>query len=353
MSQVVRPREIGVERAVNWRRTIFTLAFITLLLSTGATQADDGLPVDTVRAAIAKSIPLLEKASAGSAEQRTCFTCHNQALPVFSLVESKRRGFAVDNDNLERQLRHTHEHLTRGRKDYLEGHGQGGKVLTAGYALWALDAGERKPDETTSAVTDFLLQYQHEDSHWKHTGQRPPSSGSDFTATYVALYGLVKFGTAEQKTRIDARVDTVRKWLLSEKPADTEDAVFRMRSLSLLGGNEAELQDAVQELLAGQRADGGWAQLPNIESDAYATATVIVALLSDGGVSKDNPAVRRAVQYLFDAQRNDGSWHVVTRAKPFQTYYETGYPHGADQFISISAASWATLALLLTLPESP
>jgi hypothetical protein len=41
---------------------------------------------------------------------------------------------------------------------------------------------------------------------------------------------------------------------------------------------------------------------------------------------------------------------VKTRSKPIQTYYESGYPHGADQFISITAAGWATTAFALALP---
>jgi len=47
---------------------------------------------------------------------------------------------------------------------------------------------------------------------------------------------------------------------------------------------------------------------------------------------------------------DDGSWHVPTRSTPIQTYYESGYPHGEDQFISITAAGWATTALALALP---
>ena len=35
------------------------------------------------------------------------------------------------------------------------------------------------------------------------------------------------------------------------------------------------------------------------------------------------------------------------------TYFESGFPHGKDQFISIAASSWATTALALSLPVSP
>ena len=49
-------------------------------------------------------------------------------------------------------------------------------------------------------------------------------------------------------------------------------------------------------------------------------------------------------------QRPDGSWHVRSRSKPFQTYFESGFPHGKDQFISMAATGWATTALALACP---
>jgi hypothetical protein len=36
---------------------------------------------------------------------------------------------------------------------------------------------------------------------------------------------------------------------------------------------------------------------------------------------------------------------VKSRSKPFQPYYESGFPHAKDQFISIAASGWATAAL--------
>ena len=86
-------------------------------------------------------------------------------------------------------------------------------------------------------------------------------------------------------------------------------------------------------------------------SDAYATGTVLAALLRDGSKQAD-PSIKRGVDYLLDSQLEDGSWHVVTRATPFQPYFETGFPHEKDQFISTTATGWATIALTLTLPEA-
>lgn len=305
----------------------------------------------TIRAAINKSIPLLEKASAGSAEQRTCFTCHSQGVPVFAFVEAKRRGFTVDEDNLQRQLDHTLAHLKRGKQAYLKKQGQGGKELTAGYALWTLEAGGHQPDELTAAVAGFILDYQKKNGHWSHGGNRPPSSGSNFTATYVSLRGLAVFGTEEQSTAIDERKKIVRQWLLDTPARDTEDRVFRLRSLHYADADEKAIGQAAEELASKQRDDGGWAQTAEMKSDAYATSTALVALLRDGGLSANDPTVTRGINYLLQMQLDDGSWHVVTRAKGFQKYFESGYPHGKDQFISTAAAGWATAALLLVLPE--
>jgi hypothetical protein len=326
---------------------------VAAMIVVGNLRADDSAPADdAIRAAVTRAIPLIEKGAAGSADQRTCFTCHSQALPVLALVEAQRRGFAVNQENLQRQIQHTVEHLERGRKNYLDGSGQGGKVLTAGYALWALEAGGWKADDLTTAVTGYLLQYQKESSRWSHPGSRPPSSGSDFTTSYVALRGLTAFGTDEQRPQIDARKEVVGKWLLSETPRDTEDRVFRLQSLKYADAPQDVVSKAVAELIDSQRSDGGWSQKSDMESDAYATASVLVALHSAGDVAADNPAIRRGIQYLIDTQLEDGTWHVVTRAKAFQAYFESGFPHGKDQFISIAASSWATLALLQALPET-
>ena len=112
----------------------------------------------------------------------------------------------------------------------------------------------------------------------------------------------------------------------------------------------ASIQRAVQDLLHTQREDGGWSQLDDMTSDAYATGTALVALHRAGGLATNDPVYERGMQWLLKAQLPDGSWHVPTRSKPIQKHFESGYPHGKDQFISITAACWATTALALALP---
>src|SRR5262249_3104421 len=97
--------------------------------------------------------------------------------------------------------------------------------------------------------------------------------------------------------------------------------------------------------------DGGWSQLDSLESDAYATGSALVALHQAGGLATDDEAYQRGVKFLMQTQLEDGSWLVKSRSRPFQTYFESGFPHGNHQFISIAASGWATTALALCCPK--
>ena len=206
----------------------------------------------------------------------------------------------------------------------------------------------------TSRMTAYLLKYQKELGHWKLTVDRPPAEASDFTTNYVAIRGLKRYGTDDQQTQIGARAEAVIRWISSAKAATTEDEVFRLRLAKELDLAAEKRASYVENLLSGQQADGGWAQKPDMKPDAYATGSVLVALHSAGGISCDHPSWRRGLKYLLGSQKPDGSWHVATRAKPLQEYFESGFPHGRDQFISAFATGWATEALLISLrPATP
>jgi N-acyl-D-amino-acid deacylase len=269
---------------------------------------------------------------------------------VLLLAEARLRGFAIDEANFAAQLDHTAAHLKRGQDNYLAGQGQGGRADTAGWALWTLQTGDRKPDETTAAVAHYLLTWQKDRDHWRTSGNRPPTEASDFTTTYAALRALSVFGTVEQRSEIGARRERALKWLLQAEAKDNEDRVFRLRSLHFLETDKEAVDAAAKELLAQQAADGGWGQLNGMTSDAYATGTTLVTLYETGYLSASDAEYRQGIEFLLRTQHDDGSWQVATRSKPIQVYFESGFPHAKDQFISISATSWAATALVLATP---
>lgn len=305
-----------------------------------------------VRAAIQLALPLLEESSRGSAQQRKCFTCHSQALPVMALSEARLRNFEIDASNYERQIKHTVAHLRKGQENYANGKGQGGGVDTAGYALWTLEVGRYPADEIVHAVTHFLLASPSDSDHWQCSSNRPPSESSDFTTTYLAIRALKYYSNEQQQLEAQDRYKSTLKWLLSATPETTEDKVFHLRTLYYLDAPAESIKRYTTSLLKGQRDDGGWSQTNGMESDPYATATVLVGLSRTGQADCQQAAYTKGISYLLKHQTELGSWHVKSRSKPFQKYFETGFPHEKDQFISTSATAWATLALLLSLPPS-
>jgi len=345
---------------------------------------------ESIRAAVFQALPLLVKASVDVyPKHRDCFSCHNQAVPAVALGLARQRGFAVDAGTLRTIAEHTEADLNGALDDYRKGRGQPGGVIRAGYALWALEAAGWAPNETTAAVTHYLAVVPGQGDHWLGQSNRPPSESSDFTATALALKGLYAFGASAPTTTLKdhdpkgpadrSQVSTATtwraralRWLNQTKGRETEDRVFRLWGLKHAGASSRDLAAAVDDLLRTQRPDGGWSQLdkdPPVppkakgdkgggtpasahSSDAYGTGSALVALHLAGGVATDLPAYRRGLDFLIRSQRGDGSWFVKSRSHPFQTYFESGFPHGPDQFISAAASGWAVAALALACPST-
>jgi hypothetical protein len=122
-----------------------------------------------------------------------------------------------------------------------------------------------------------------------------------------------------------------------------------MQLLGLVWGGRspthASVQLASRALLRQQQADGGWSQLPTLASDAYATGQALVALHHAGALRPIDPAYRRGIDFLLGTQLADGSWYVKSRSLGFQPYFESGFPHGHNQWVSMAATNWAAMAL--------
>jgi hypothetical protein len=110
---------------------------------------------------------------------------------------------------------------------------------------------------------------------------------------------------------------------------------------------------------AGHEAEVHWAELvcrlvpsaQRVRFTASMPEATLLALRWAGDVNPTSPVYRRAVIFLLRTQKPDGSWLVRSRSRPFQTYLESGFPHGKDQFISAAASGYAAAALALTLPR--
>ena len=128
---------------------------------------------------------------------------------------------------------------------------------------------------------------------------------------------------------------------------DNEDRAFRLLGLKWVGASADEISKATDELVAAQRKDGGWAQLPGMTSDAYATGSTLFALNQGGEFPTDSPTYQSGVKFLLRNQDDEGAWFVNKRAIPANNYFDAEYPYGQSQYISFIAGCWSTMALIL------
>lgn len=309
-----------------------------------------------VRKAVEAALPPLWAAVEGHSERHTCFTCHNHAVPAVAFAAARARGFDVPEKKLTELLKFVTDDLERNRPRFERGQGPGpppagGETDNTCYSLLALDALGFAGNKATAATVAYTLGNQKGRDFWFTFAGRAPTEASHFTTTALNVRGLKRFGDAAHKDAIDKRATAAREWMLKTAPRDTEDRVFQVIGLRAAGATDEQVQRAAKDLLSAQRRDGGWGQLDRMPSDAYATATALWALHDSGGLPTDAEPYRNGLAFLLGTQATDGTWHVRTRSRPIQRYFDAGFPYERDQFISTAATGWAATALALALPK--
>jgi squalene cyclase len=161
----------------------------------------------------------------------------------------------------------------------------------------------------------------------------------------AALRALQVYAPPSKREEYQKSVLLAARWIEVAQPKTTEDRAFQLLGLHWSGAKKEAIRKAADGLIAEQRSDGGWGQLPTLASDAYATGQALFALAESGALSPASPAYRKGVQSLLNTQLADGSWYVQTRTLPIQRQFDSEFPHGTDQFISAAATNWAVMAL--------
>jgi len=325
---------------------------VQALLKAGATHGQavadsliQGDPAGSVQAAIARSLPLLQQADATFLRKSGCLSCHNNSLTAMAVVAARKNGLVVNAGIEEQQLKATVSWLDNWRDRVLQGVAIPGDVDTTGYVLLGLAAENHPPDATTDALAHFMLTHQAPDGRWRLFAYRPPLEGSEIEITAAGLRSLQVYAPKPQPAAYDQAIKLAADWLTKAEPKGTEDLAFRLLGLHWAGVSKNIIRKSAHELLAEQRADGGWAQIPTLGTDAYATGQALFALHEGGIVAVTDPVYKRGVEYLRNTQLADGSWYVKTRTFPVQPFFESDFPHGVDQFISAAATNWAVQAL--------
>jgi ankyrin repeat protein len=299
----------------------------------------------SARAAVEKSLPLLQHADVVFLRKAGCVSCHSNSLTEMTLKAARKNGFSVDEAIAQSQLNTIGEYLESWRERSLQDIGIPGGVDTDSYILAGLAAANYPPDSATDAIARYLRRRQAVDGGWRIATQRPPVESSDFEATAITMRALQVYAPRPKQAEYAKSVRKAAMWLSQAQPKTTEDHVYQVLGLGWAGGNKDTVRKAARELMALQRPDGGWAQLPTLASDAYATGQALTALAEAGRLSATDLVYQRGVRFLLSTQLEDGSWYVKTRTLAVQPYFDSEFPHDRDQFISTAATNWATMAL--------
>jgi ankyrin repeat protein len=328
------------------------LVLVALGSLPAATFAQEVEPT-RLREAASRAVAAIQKAQAPwyAANKQVCASCHHQYQPALAVRVARDHGVPLDEaiaradatkafnfSDIDRAVQYTH---------VIE------PAVDDAYRMVAAHAAGVKPNLGTAVYARLLISRQNEKGDWDGFHQRPPSSYSRVTMAALGLRAVQVYHHASQKAQADAAVARARTFLEGRTPRETEERTYQLLGLLWAGAPRATLQKLARELKAAQRPDGGWNSVAGRESDAYSTAQALVALHDGGGVAIIDASYQRGIEFLLKTQAADGTWHVVSRLKPpaplSPPYFDAGYPHGHDQFLSMQGASWAVMALSYAL----
>lgn len=331
------------ETAMTWAARRGSTAVVAALERAGASNEA------AIRDAAQRAVTLLQTSGTQFVRVSGCVSCHHTFLPQMAASLARSRGLNVNEKTAQMETAATIGMMKPAQEELLRNPERlPDPPVTISYGLLGLHADHYPADQTTDVLARVIAKWQRPDGGFQAFPMRPPIEGSHFAATALSLRALQLYGTNSEE-----QVARAADWLRKSTPKTAEDSAMRLLGLSWAGAPTGELQAAVYALLDQQRPDGGWAQLPGLETDAYATGQALVALKWSGQVSASDTAYKRGIGFLLRTQYADGSWLVRSRSFPVQPYKESGFPFGKDQWISATGTSWAAIALSLALPEQP
>jgi len=340
------------ETALDWARKFNNKDVLSQLAAAGAWEPASS-PPPTHRGeepadpavAVERATALLERSSTEFFKQSGCVGCHHQPMTLAAVSAARAAGVHVDEPAARDLTRMIESEWTRQEELLLERFDPGGLADGESYFAWALGSGGYPAGPLTQTIAVHVAALQHRNGRW-HVGDasRTPIQEGDIARTARAVYVLRTYAPEGRRAEFASRTARAAAWLSKTRAATNDDAAMQIMGL-IWGGAPERIPALAADLEAAQRPDGGWAQNPNLASDAFATGETLWALHEAGVLQPSDAAYRKGLEFLLSTQFDDGSWYVRSRAVKFQPYFQSGFPFGHDQWISAAATAWAVLAI--------
>lgn len=322
--------------------------------------------IEQVHQTVDRAIGYIQTESASWLSTRQCAACHHAPMPFWALGEADRQGYAIDKQYLADKI----ESLLGSKEKLLasrifpdptappdprpQGRGLNMGLPFLAVAARTLPTLTDAQQQSLQLVADEMVAKQQPDGSWEFfaTLRRPPINESqtiDAAWIIMALEGETGPEASESQR---VALEKARAWLAGvwkndpAVPSTIQDKVFSVLMATRAGKSRAEMQTTLDELLALQRPNGGWAQLPDMPADAYATGQTLY-VLALAGYTTDQPEIQRAIDFLVATAQPDGSWIMTSRSTP------DGSPGSSKLLtpITCAASSWAILGLARLVPK--
>lgn len=343
----------------------FALSLSPFLATPAGAEVPASIPAATteqIQRTVDRAIRYLETESAAWLSQRQCAACHHAGMPFWALSEAARQGYASDKKYLADKI----ESLLGSKGKLMsskifpnpaeapdprpQGRGLNMGLPFLAVAARSMPALEERQTQSLQLIAEEIVRKQQPDGSWEFfaTLRRPPineSQTTDAAWIIMALHGETGTDAPEsQRTALSKAI----AWLDAAKPSDLhQDKVLKVLMGVRFSKARETMQTTIDELLALQRADGGWSQtVPESKSDAFATGQTLY-VLSLAGYAAERPEIKRGIDFLVATQMPDGSWPMISRSTP------DGSPGSSRLLtpITCAASSWATLGLAALVPK--
>jgi ankyrin repeat protein len=354
----IQARDDRGRTALDWAVITGNTPVAEVLRKAGASAAESApeptyaakprAPREAIQLALNKLLP----ASPVFSDHTKCVSCHNNSLPEMAAQLAISHGIAIDHAAAAQPAEATLSAWGKLRENtlLLRGVKDAGSVAQSSYGLVALAQDGIPHNLTTDAYAVMLAASQRSDGSWNLDDIRPPiSDRGPIHWTALSMKAIQSYLPTGRSVELKARVARATTFIRQTKADCTQEQAFKVLGLVWAGAGKNEIRSEAQRLIGLQRKDGGWSQGPAMESDAYATGQALYALKT-AQIAPSTETFRRGITFLLRTQLEDGTWFVRSRAFPIQQYFETGFPHGRDQFISAAATAWASIGLAESLP---
>lgn len=305
--------------------------------------------------ALAPALEYLDKGALAWARDQKCISCHTTGTYLLVRPQLPSKFGKPSQEIYDFFLSQLEAKRARPRPQLQFGSRSVEMVyLAAGLAEWdAHISGALSP--ATEDALHFMFELQLPSGTWKVKDCWPPLESSPFhSATIAALAVATAPGWLVKATGDErASVERLKEYLRSADPQNDYDRVSLLWAAAKMPGLLADdmKQTLIEMVFRRQRTDGGWSlrafsapekwgsglraerlhdepDADNPPSDGHMTGIAVVAL-RESGVSKDDPRIRRAVEWLRSNQRQSGRWwtkSLNTDNWQFITYSGTAYP---------------------------